>query len=243
MIWHDVEGDSPEWHMLRLGIPTASEFHRVLTPKTLKISSQAPGYMHRLLAEWLTGAELPSFESDYMALAKENEPRARRAYEMLTDTEVTNGGFFTDDAGLIGCSPDGLVGTNGDLEIKCPALNTHIGYALNGPGDDYTLQMQGRMMVHGREWVDFFSWHPALVIPPRRILRDEKTINIMRAVLTTFVEQMLECRLRLEREYGPFVRPQAPKPAPLRDGITDEDVEMLVADRHAKGAFTDGPQD
>lgn len=233
MIWHDVEGDSQQWHELRLGIPTASEFHRIVTPRKLTISSQAEGYLYRLLAEWLTGQELPSYESDYMTLAKENEPRARKAYEMLTGSEVTNGGFFTTDDGLIGCSPDGLVGADGDLEIKCPALNTHIGYALNGPGDDYRLQVQGRLMIHGREWCDFFPWNPLLTVPPRRFYRDEKVIDTLRRVLAAFVEQMLECRLKLEREFGPFVRPE--RVAAAHDcgafGVSDADVDAILSAR------------
>ena len=126
MIFHAVNPRSQEWHALRLGIPTSSEFSKIITPKTMKLSSQAQGYLCRLLGEWLTGEQVENFASPWMDRGTELEDSAILAYEMLTDTETSPGGFVTTDDGLIGCSPDRLIGDDGDLEIKCPLIHTHI---------------------------------------------------------------------------------------------------------------------
>lgn len=231
MIFHDVESNSPEWYQLRLGIPTSSEFHKIITPKKLELSKQAPGYMYRLLAEWVTGEQLENFQTEWMERGTELEDKAVLAYEMLTDQETSRGGFITSDDGFLGCSPDRLIGTVGDLEIKCPLIQTQIEYALTGTvGEDYLAQLQGRMLIHGREWIDIFSYHPRLSIPALRVVRDEKFIAALRPILDQFVATMLECRMELERRFGPFIRE-----APVRDnrhdefGVTDEDVEEILA--------------
>jgi hypothetical protein len=238
VIFHDVEGRSEQWFALRLGIPTSSEFHKIITPKKLELSKQAPGLMYRLLAEWITGEQVENFESEYMIRGTELEDRAVLAYEMLTDTETSRGGFITTDDGMLGCSPDRLIGEVGDLEIKCPLIQTQVGYALTGEvGDDYMAQLQGRMFIHGREWVDIFSYHPRLSIPPLRIQRNEKFIAALQPVLASFVATMLEARELLERRFGPFVRETA---TPLADedpgalGVTQADVEEILRVQGAK---------
>ncbi len=220
---------SPEWFAARLGIPTSSEFHRVMTPKTRKLSSQAPGYMYRLIAEWLTGEQVENFESEYMVRGVELEDKAMLAYEGLQDVETQPGGFITTDDGLIGCSPDRLVGERGDLELKCPLIHTQVKYALEGTvDDDYMCQLQGRMMIHGREWVDIFAYHPRLIIPPVRVVRDEKFIADLKATLAAFVDTMLDCRLKLEQRFGPFTRQQVEEPYSGPDFITVEDEEEII---------------
>ena len=231
MIWHDVEGGTPEWARLRLGIPCSSDFDKLLTPKTLKLSKQSDTFMYRLLAEWVTGVPCEDQKTEWMVRGTELEATARKAYELLTETKVTNGGFFTTDDGLIGCSPDGLIGENGDLELKCPLIQTQLRYALTGEIDsDYMAQIQGRLMIHEREWVDIFSYHPLMMIPPVRVVRDDKFIDALRSALGQFIEQMLKCREWLEQNYGPFTRPtdlvEPAEPGPL--GITDEDVAAIV---------------
>lgn len=235
MIWHEVTGGSPEWARLRLGIPCSSEFHKLLTPKTRKVSSQATGYMYRLLAEWVTGEPCENESTEWMQRGQELEARARSAYELLTDSEVTIGGFFTTDDGLIGCSPDGLIGDNGDLELKCPLIATQIGYALGaGVDTDYMTQLQGRLMIHGREWVDIFAYHPRFSIPPVRVYRDEEFIRDLSAALAEFVDKMIALRERLERDYGPFVRTTDGIPAEAMIdtlGVSDADVDAIFAAR------------
>ena len=231
MIYHAVAQNTPEWHSLRLGIACSSEFHKLITAKTMKVSTQAETYMYRLLAEWMTGEQVENYESEYMVRGHELEDRAILAYEMLTDQETKAGGFITSDDKLSGCSPDRLVGENGDLEIKCPLVQTQIRYALTGTiEDDYRAQLQGRLMIHEREWVDVFSYHPRLSIPALRVYRDEDFIKALSLVLGTFKEIMLQKRAELETRFGPFQRPEAP-PDHSSDFLTAEEEETLVRSR------------
>jgi YqaJ-like viral recombinase domain len=233
----NVAPRSPEWFAARLGIPTSSEFHRIMTPKTRKLSSQAPNYCYRLLAEWMTGEQVENFETEYMVRGVELEDQAMLAYETLKDIETQPGGFITTDDGLIGCSPDRLVGDVGDLELKCPLIHTQVKYALEGTvDDDYMCQLQGRMMIHGREWVDIFAYHPRLVIPPVRVVRDDKMIADLKARLGEFLDMMLVHRSTLESRYGPFTRPAPEEPYSGDDLITVEDEEMIVVDLRRRNA-------
>jgi hypothetical protein len=230
MKFYPVAPRSEEWHRLRLGIPCSSEFHKIMTPKTRKLSSQAPNYMYRLLAEWLTGEQIENFESEYMVRGVELEDQAMLAYETLKDIETQPGGFITTDDGMMGCSPDRLVGADGDLELKCPLIHTQVKYALEGTvDDDYMCQLQGRMMIHGREWVDIFAYHPRLIIPPVRVVRDEKFIADLRGTVAAFVDTMLNCRVKLEQRFGPFTRPQTEEPDHSQDWITKQDEEDIIA--------------
>ncbi len=216
MIFHDVEPLSEEWRACRLGIPTASNFHKILTPKKLILSDQSEKYMYELLAEWMTGEEVENYKSEYMLRGNELEDQIWKAYEAYTGTETRRGGFFTTDDGLIGGSPDRLVGTDGDLEAKAPLIHTQVGYALGGIDDAYMLQLQGRLWLHKREWVDIFSWHPKLFIPPVRVRPIEKFQKAIGEVLPAFVTTMLNARVVLEQRYGPFVRPE-PEPVMAED--------------------------
>ena len=231
MILHDCEQNTEAWHRLRLGIPTASEFHKIITPKKLEISKQASGYMYRLLAEWVTGEQLPNFSSEWMERGQDLEDQAVLAYEMLTGAETRRAGFITTDDGLLGCSPDRLIGDDGDLEIKCPLIQTQIEYALSGTvGEDYMAQLQGRMLIHGRKYVDIFSFHPLLSIPAVRVNRDEEFIATLGTVLKGFTELMLRKRLELEHRFGPFVRPEREVPV-YDEVVSDADVERILTDK------------
>lgn len=236
MIYHAVIQNTPEWKAMRLGIPCSSEFHRIITPKKMELSAQRYKLMFRLLAEWMTGtsvAEADELRSEYMDRGHELEDRAIAAYEMLTEQETQPGGFITTDDGMVGCSPDRLVGTAGDAELKCPALNTQIKNALLGTlDDDYRCQLQGRLLIHGREWVDIMPYHPAITIPPVRVVRDDKFITPLERALKEFVAEMLDKRCELERRFGPFVR-QSDDVAPDHsdDFLTEADAEMIIAAR------------
>src|ERR1700678_334474 len=148
MIFYDVEPRTEAWQKLRLGIPTSSNFHKIITPRKMGISSQAPKYMHELLGEWISGEQSEGYQSEWMIRGQEVEDSIWKSYEAYADIETTRGGFFTSDDGMIGCSPDRLVGTSGDLEAKAPMLTTQVGYALSeGPDDDYKTQLQGRFLI------------------------------------------------------------------------------------------------
>jgi hypothetical protein len=179
MIYHDVKGGSPEWFQLRLGIPTASQFDRILTPKTLKESGQAHEYACELLAEWALGIPLEQESSGFMQRGTALEAEAVRYYEMISDAETTPGGFCTTDDERIGCSPDRLVGGVGGLEIKCPAPKNHVRYLLGSPLEDYLLQVQGSLWVTKREWWDVMSYAPGF---PSQIVRVDPDPVVQKAL-------------------------------------------------------------
>lgn len=232
MIFYPVEPRSEEWKRLRLGIPCSSEFHRIITAKKLELSKQAAALMYRLLGEWVTGEpDENDYQSMWMERGIEWEDACVSAYECLNDVETSLGGFFTTDDGMLGCSPDRLVGAVGDMEAKAPKLSTQISYALGDTVDDeYRIQLQGRLMIHEREWIDIFSYHPRLPLPAVRVRRDDEMIAKMRPALNSFVDVMLAKREELERRFGPFTRLE-PEPEVVgdKDAITNEDVERILA--------------
>lgn len=185
---HDCDQGSIDWMMLRLGIPTASEFHKIVTPKKLELSSQAKPYAYRLIAETLLNRPMDSLENlEWVTRGKELEPHAVKVYEATEEVETRPVGFITTDDGRVGASPDRLiVGKNAGLEIKCPSPQMHIQYMLEGFGDDYRLQVQGQMYVAELDFVDRFSYHPEMPPVPIRTYREEEVIKILRDRLNEF---------------------------------------------------------
>ena len=205
MIRLDVQQGSPEWAHARLGIPTASEFSRILTPKTLRPSESAVGYHNELLAEWLLGEPLESGDDGFMRRGHVLEEDAVRYYEFERGLDVDRVGFVLRDDRRSGCSPDGLVGVDGLLEIKCPSPAMHVGYLLEAPVDKYRLQVQGNVWIAERDWCDLLSYHPSLPPALVRCYRDDKVIKALAAVVEAFCDHLAEARARLEaRGLGPF---------------------------------------
>ena len=190
----DCEQGSETWLMARIGVATASNFHRILTSKTLKPSAQARGYLAQTVAEWALQRPLEDESSLYMNRGSQSETSALAKYELLRDVEVERVGFIVNDEGTIGCSPDGLIGNEGDLELKAPNAKTHVDYLLNGPPDDYNLQMMGRLWITGRRWTDFMSWHPTLPPVLVRYARDETFIAALAREVTAFVARVAEAK-------------------------------------------------
>ena len=202
----EVEQRSDEWQKLRCGVATASCFDRIITPATGKPSASAVAYRRELLAEWLTGQPVSVKESGWMQRGTEMEPEARAFYEFEADAEVTEAGFvFLDERRLIGCSPDGLVGDDGLVEIKCPAPHTHVGYLIDAKlPTAYIPQVQGALWVTGRRWCDFISYHAEMEPLIVRVKRDEGYIAKMATLIEAFVKVMLEERqILLSRGIGP----------------------------------------
>jgi hypothetical protein len=106
-----VKQRSVEWDRLRIGIPTASEFSRIITPATHKLSTQADGYMDWLLACWIVGEILERPETEYMHVGQELEARAAEEYAFAHECELSTIGLVTTDNGMVGCSPDRIVET------------------------------------------------------------------------------------------------------------------------------------
>jgi YqaJ-like viral recombinase domain len=186
----DCKQDTPEWFAARLGIPTASEFHKIITAAKGDLSKQASKYAHRLVAETLLGRsiEKPPGTPWAMVRGKEMEPLAVQQYALDNKIEVRRVGFVTTDDGRVGASPDGLIaGTSGGLEIKCVLDDNHVGIWADGPGDDYKQQVQGNLAVAELEWWDLYAWHPDLPPITIRTYRDEPYIAKMGAALAEFL--------------------------------------------------------
>lgn len=197
----DVVQGSPEWLRARLGIPTASQVDRILTPAKLKLSSQAGGYRNQLLAEWLCGYPIDwGGSSQFMERGTDMEPEARAFYELQHDVEARTVGFVVRDDGLFGGSPDSLVGEDGGLEIKCPALHTHIGYLLDPEAlvAEYRGQVQAYLYLTGRAWWDILAYNPELPSVVQRIERDEAYIAALDQVLGLFLADLARARAQLE---------------------------------------------
>ena len=177
MIILDHEQGSEEWLAARLGKPSASCFSRLITA-TGKPSSSADGYINELIAERLTGHSKPFFTTPWMERGSELEPEAREAYAFISGNDTLEVGFIVDPTFSYGCSPDALIGSEGGLELKCPAPDTHVGYMRDNQAGvkKYWQQIQGCMWVTGRQWWDFFAYHPEMPHVLVRVERDEKYI-------------------------------------------------------------------
>jgi hypothetical protein len=196
MIISPHEQGTDAWLAARLGKPSASCFSKLIT-MTGKPSSSADGYINLLLAERLTGKSEPHYTSEAMILGTEREPEARADYEFSTGNKVDQFGFILDDSESYGCSPDGLIGDDGGLEVKCPAQTTQAGYWRDKQSGvkKYYQQIQGCMWVTGRKWWDFFSYHPDMPHVLVRVKRDQDYIDKLS-------EQVLLATSTIESEMG-----------------------------------------
>lgn len=175
----DHEQGTPEWLQSRLGCPSGSGFDKLITSAG-KPSTQAEGYINQLIAEMLTGETTYVKKTEWMERGTELEPHARHYYELHTDQSVTEVGFCKHDRLEFGVSPDGLVGDDGCIEIKCPAPATHVAYLRAGVAPTkYKQQIQGVMLVCERPWLDFISYNPAMATLIVRVERDEEYIRLM----------------------------------------------------------------
>ena len=177
MLVSNFEQGSQEWLQSRLGKPTASNFGKLITP-TGKPSTSAEGYINELIAQKITG-ELPEFYTNAaMERGNELEPAAKAPYEFINGVEVVEVGLCLHDTLDCGASPDGLIGVDGGIEIKCPLPHTHIAYLREGVvPSKYIPQIQGCLWITGREWWDFMSYHPAMEDLIVRVERDNEYIK------------------------------------------------------------------
>ena len=197
MLIHDVEQRTPEWLALRRGIPTASQFCKIITSRG-QASIQAEAYKNALIAELEMEENYKSFGgSIWTERGNELEPEAVRCYERRMQIETVKVGFITDSDRTMGCSPDRLVGADGLLEVKCPAPHTHAKYLCARSIDmRYYPQVQGQMFITGRKWVDFFSYHPDQPHLSVRIFRDEPYLAILDELLRIFIKTLNNGRNR-----------------------------------------------
>jgi putative phage-type endonuclease len=194
-----VEQGTPEWLIARVGCVTASRIKDVVAVlKNGKSSAARETYKMEVLTEILTGRATDHYVSQPMEFGLENEPLARTSYEIEYGVETEKVGFVLHPTiKRSGCSPDGLVGDDGLVEIKVPNTTTHLTYLIEGiVPEDYIPQMQWQMACTGRQWCDFVSYDPRLpqefglfVI---RLKRDDAVIADMEAKVQTFINEVGE---------------------------------------------------
>lgn len=191
-----IEQGSKEWLAARCGLVTASRINDVMAKIKTGEAATRRNYRAQVVAERMTGKPTETFTNGAMQWGTETEPFARAAYEVSHSV-------FVDQVGLIlhpeikfsGASPDGLVGDDGLIEIKCPNTATHIGYAIAGAvPSDYQNQMLWQMECTGRAWCDFVSFDPRMPDEMQlfcvRFMRDQKRIDEIKAEVIKFLGEV-----------------------------------------------------
>lgn len=192
MIIHDCVQNTPEWHFLRAGIPTASAFEKIITKKGLP-STQQEKYKFRLLAERISPGLVEQGKFTWaMERGSALEKKALGYYQFQTDNETSPVGFVTDDKERWGASPDQFVGQRGTLEIKCPEIDAHMMHLMHEGSayEEYKIQAQGQLWICEREFVDFLSYHPDLPWSLQRIERDEEFIKKLSKAVEQFSNEL-----------------------------------------------------
>jgi YqaJ-like recombinase protein len=178
-IFHNVAQYSAAYDRLKLGIPTSSNFHKIITPQG-KLSKQWREYACVLIAERLLLQKIEFHNSPAMERGLIVEAEAADWYEFDQDVTTQRVGFITDDDHTIGCSPDRLVGEDGLLEIKAPLPHTQVEYWISGKVNErFWPQLQGQLYITQRSWVDIVCWHDVLPKIVMRVEPDEKFIEVL----------------------------------------------------------------
>ena len=158
-----AEQRTPEWFEARLGRPTASRFGDIMAKTRSGYSTSRKNYRAELVIQRLTQEIPENYQSSAMEWGVENEPLARLQYELASGNSVEDTSLWLHDEIEAGASPDGLIGKDGCLEIKCPNTATHLETLRSGRVPrQYFAQVQGQMWVTGRQWCDFVSFDPRL---------------------------------------------------------------------------------
>lgn len=205
-----VEQRSPEWFGMRLGKVTASRVSDVIARTKTGYSTSRANYAAQLICERLTGTPTEGFSNAAMLWGTEQEPDARDAYAFRRNVEVVELGFANHPKiEMSGASPDGLVGDDGLVEIKCPITATHIEILRAGAiADKYHVQMQWQMACTGRAWCDFVSYDPRLPEEMRlfvqRVPRDPQRIATLEAEVRAFLDEIDEVLDELKGRYMPL---------------------------------------
>lgn len=192
----DIEQRTDEWFAARLGKVTASRVADVMAKTKSGYAASRKNYMAQLAIERLTGTKAESFTSSHMQWGTEQEPFARAAYEAAKDVMVEEEGFVPHPTiEMAGASPDGLVGDNGLVEIKCPSTATMIETLISETvPSDYHAQMQFQMACTGRKWCDYVVFDPRMPEKAqlfiKRVDRDDKFIAEMEAEIVKFLAEV-----------------------------------------------------
>jgi hypothetical protein len=203
-IYWKIEQGTAAWFQLRAGIPTASCFAQIMTPKTLKPSEQRHRYACRLIAERLLNWQAESLDTiRHIEEGRANEPLAMGQLAVLTGAAIHKVGFITTDDGRFGASPDRAIGGNPSLDIeegslpvvvetKCPTIPKQMEYLLMGDNADYRCQRQGQLYVAEADKAIFYSFNPRM---PEYLIedgRDDEFIAKLADCLERFHDELSE---------------------------------------------------
>lgn len=203
-----LEQRSTEWFAVRCGRVTASRVSDIIAKTKSGYSTSRANYAAQLVCERLTGAVEPGFTNAAMQWGTDKESDARDAYAFQNAVDVAEIGFVIHPKIMLsGASPDGLVGDDGMIEIKCPISATHIDTLLNDAiADKYIVQMQWQMACAERSWCDFISYDPRLPLDMqmfvKRIERDNDRIAELEGEVRVFLGEVETTVDRLKARYG-----------------------------------------
>lgn len=193
---------SDEWFSARLGKVTASKVADIMTKTKSGYGASRKNYMGQLLCERLTKKREESYTNSAMMRGTELEPKARAFYELSYSDVVECGLIDHPSIPMFAASPDGLVGDDGLIEIKCPNTMTHIEFILSlKPDSKYITQMQVQMACTGRKWCDFISFDDRLPIEMQfsfvRVDRDNAYIAEIETEVKLFLEELNNLIIKL----------------------------------------------
>ena len=194
----EIEQRSEAWFRARLGKVTASAVADVLAKTKTGVSASRGNYLIKLAIQRVTGQIEESYTNEAMQWGIDNEDQARVAYEVASGNFVDQVGFVDHEIiDWFGCSPDGLVDTDGLVEIKCPNSATHWEYfKTKEVPKKYFIQMQAQMSCTGRKWCDFVSFDPRMPEKSQlliiRVPRDNIFIDLMETEVMEFLMEVFD---------------------------------------------------
>ena len=197
---------SNDWHQAKLGLPSASKAGVLITPTGKQTANQTRRtYALNLAIERIT--KRPTFTPKMFSMerGRELEPQARIWYYLETKRSVQEVGFVLADGEQFGCSPDGLVGDDGAIEIKCPGLPHFASIVMSGEIDHaWMIQCQFTLLVTGRKWIDFVLYTDVEPFTGwiKRIERDEAVISTLRTSVAALVDEINEAQAELMKKGG-----------------------------------------
>lgn len=202
IIRYGIQGDE-NWLADRAGKVSASNFSKIFTASGSKTTGETrKSYLYQVAGERISKTPEESFKNDWMQRGNDLEPEARFAFEQITGLFVAQTGMvLLDEREEISCSPDGLIGDQSGLELKCPKMSTHIGYleAARLPSA-YKPQVMGQLWICDRPQWHFMSYHPS--IKPFHLIvdRDKKYISLLQEAVEEFNAEVNSLVARIKED-------------------------------------------
>ena len=193
----EIEQRTDDWYAARLGKVTASSLYKVLAKTKTGYGADRGNYMTQLVLERVTGSKADSYTNAAMQWGIDQEPFARAAYEAKTGVLVEEVGFVPHPTiEAAGASPDGLVGDDGMVEIKCPDSKTALECWLSDSPVEgkYFAQMQWQMRCADRAWCDYVVFDPRMPAKAQlfvtRVIRDDKWLADTEVEVVKFLAEV-----------------------------------------------------